>query len=44
MTGGEILYLVFVIVAAAVFSAALAWVSRHCSKSQILLPPASDNP
>jgi hypothetical protein len=44
MTGGETLYLVLVIVATTVFALALAWVSRQSSKSQIILPRASDNP
>jgi hypothetical protein len=43
MSGGEALYLVFVVVTAAVFSLALAWVSRQCSKGQVLLPPETHN-
>ncbi len=43
MTSGEALYLILVIAGAAIFSVALAWVSRQSSKSQILLPPAPHN-
>ncbi len=43
MTSGEMLYLILVIVSAAVFSIALAWFSGKCSKSQILPSPAPHN-